>query len=61
MYHNMGATQISYRYVMDFIVPVIMLVAFTAGEKISLPLKILILLSVAISYYGIISWYKGPC
>jgi hypothetical protein len=61
MYHNTGAVQISYRYVMDFAIPLIMLMAFKAGEKISLPLKILIILSVIINYYAIVSWYYGPC
>jgi hypothetical protein len=61
MYHNNGANQYSYRYIMDFILPVIMLIALNSGEKISIPLKFLIILSILINYYGIISWYKGPC
>jgi len=61
MYSNNGAVQYGYRYVLDFIVPVIMLIAFTAGEKISFPLKILIILSILVNYYGILSWYHGIC
>ena len=61
MYHNNGAIQISYRYVMDFSVPIIMLLGITAGKEISNLFKILIILSIIINYYGIISWFSGPC
>jgi hypothetical protein len=61
MYHNTGSIQIAYRYVLDFAIPMIMVIAFTAGERISLPLKALIILSIMINYYAIISWYHGPC
>jgi hypothetical protein len=60
-YHNTGAVQISYRYVMDFVIPLIMVLAFTAGERISIPLKALIILSIIVNYYAIVSWYYGPC
>ena len=61
MYHNNGSNQYSYRYWMDFVVPVMMLLAYTAGRRISLPLKVLIIASILVNYYGIVSWYRGPC
>ena len=61
MYHNVGAIQYSYRYLMDFIIPIMMIIAFNAGKKVSFPLKILIVISIIINYYGIISWYHSPC
>lgn len=61
MYHNNGSNQYSYRYWMDFVVPVMMLLAYTAGRRISFPLKVLITASILVNYYGIISWYRGPC
>lgn len=61
MYSNNGANQYGYRYVMDFIVPVIMIIASNAGEKISGLLKTLIIASFAINYYGIISTFTWPC
>lgn len=61
MYHNNGSVQIAYRYVLDFAIPLVMLLAFTAGERISTLLKALIALSIGINYYAIISWYHGPC
>jgi hypothetical protein len=61
MYHNNGANQYGYRYVMDFFMPIVLLIAFSAGKRVSFPLKLLIVLSVLINYYGIISWFRGPC
>jgi hypothetical protein len=61
MYHNTGAEQYGYRYIMDFIIPIILLVSVNAGKRISIPLKILIIISIIVNYYGIISWYKCPC
>jgi hypothetical protein len=46
---------------MDFILPVILLIANNAGERISAPLKALIIVSIFINYYGTISWFGGPC
>ncbi len=61
LYSNNGANQYGYRYVMDFIIPAIMIIAFTAGRKISALLQILIVASIIINYYGTISWFKSPC
>jgi hypothetical protein len=61
MYHTIGNLQYGYRYMMDFIIPIMMIIAFTAGKKVSFPLKILIVISIIINYYGIISWYQSPC
>jgi hypothetical protein len=60
-YHNTGSVQIAYRYVLDFIIPLVLVIAFTAGERISIPLKVLIILSIMINYYAVVSWYHGPC
>ena len=61
LYSNNGANQYGYRYVMDFIIPAIMIIAYNAGRKISAPLKTLIIASIFINYYGVISWFKSPC
>ena len=60
-YHNDGSIQYAYRYLIDFIIPVLMLVALSAGKKVSWPLMLLILLSIAINYYGTISWFFSKC
>jgi hypothetical protein len=46
---------------LDFTIPMIMLIAYNAGERISAPQKALIIASIFINYYGTISWFKGPC
>jgi len=61
MYSNSGALQYGYRYMMDFMVPVIMLIAYNAGEQISKTLKTLLIASIFINYYGTLSWFRGPC
>jgi hypothetical protein len=61
MYSNNGAIQYGYRYMMDFSIPTMMLIAYNAGERISIPLKVLIIASIFINFYGTISWFRGPC
>jgi hypothetical protein len=61
LYSNNGANQYGYRYIMDFIIPAIMLIADNAGERISAPLETLIIASICINYYGTISWFRSPC
>jgi len=61
MYHNNGSNQYGYRYWLDFAVPVMIIMANNVGERISIPAKVLIIASILINYYGIISWFTGPC
>ena len=61
MYSNTGANQYGYRYVMDFFVAAIMIIAYNAGEKICGFLKTLIIASIIINYYGTISSLIAPC
>jgi hypothetical protein len=61
MYSNTGANQYGYRYVMDFFIPVIMIIASNVGEKISGLMKALIVASIIINYYGTISSMSKPC
>jgi len=60
-YHNDGSIQYAYRYIIDFIIPVIMLLALNAGQKISWPLRILILASLVMNYFGTVSWFFSKC
>ncbi len=61
MYHNDGSIQFAYRYSLDFILPIILLITANAREKISWQLKLLILASVVINYFGTVSWYFSTC
>jgi hypothetical protein len=60
-YHNDGSIQYAYRYIADFIIPAIMLIALNAGEKVSWPLKLLILISMVMNYFGTVSWFFSKC
>ncbi|MGD0750965.1 MAG: hypothetical protein ABSA23_06105 [Anaerolineales bacterium] len=61
LYSNNGSQQYGFRYMLDFMIPMIMLIACNAGERISAPLKTLIIASILINYYGTLSWFRGPC
>jgi hypothetical protein len=57
LYHNTGAYQFGYRYVLDFILPVVMLMAATL-KKAPWPLIVLIILSILINLAGA-WWFIG--
>ena len=46
---------------MDCMIPVIMLIAYNAGEWMSTNQKTFIIASVFINYYGTLSWFRVPC
>jgi hypothetical protein len=53
LYHNTGAAQYGFRYVLDFIVPLIMLLAYALGKKTTWAFRILVIVSVLINGYGV--------
>jgi hypothetical protein len=61
LYSNNGSQQYGYRYMLDFTIPIIMLIAYNAGNRISTFLKALIIASIFVNYYGTLSWFRGPC
>ena len=62
MYYNTGAWQFGYKYLTDFIVPVVMLLAVAAGKKVPWAFRLLILASIAINIYGTLWWFGvGVC
>jgi hypothetical protein len=54
-YSNTGAYQFGYRYILDFIVPLILLLATTIQEKTSRLFIILVMISILINQYG--AWW----
>ena len=58
LYHNTGAWQLGYRYLMDFIVPVLLLIALGVQEKPSALLRGLIGLSILSNLVGILWWFN---
>lgn len=61
LYFNTGGLQFGYRFLMDMIIPIIMLLAFAAGERLSLTMKLLILCGILVNYYGILWFFTNFC
>jgi len=57
-YHNTGAWQLGYRYLMDFILPVLLLLAIGVGRRPSWIFKGLALLSIMSNFFGIVWWFN---
>ena len=51
-YHNAGKDQFGYRYILDFIVPIICLLAIGLAKKVPWNFVVLLLISIGINLYG---------
>ncbi len=58
LYHNNGAWQLGYRYLMDFIIPILFLTALGVGKKPSLVFKSLAIVSILGNFFAIIWWFE---
>jgi hypothetical protein len=58
LYHNTGSQQFGYRYILDFLVPLIALLAVRLGKKIPWHFILLVLASVVINLYGA-NWFMN--
>jgi hypothetical protein len=56
-YHNTGADQLGYRYLMDYLLPVLLLIGLGAGQRPSWIFKGLVLLSVIGNMAGLYWWF----
>ncbi len=61
LYYNTGAWQFGYKYLLDFLVPVMLLLGLAAGPRAPWGLRILILLSIAANLYGVVWWFGLVC
>jgi len=52
LYHNTGANQFGYRYILDAIVPLVVLLASALGQKVPWHFILLLILSIGINLYG---------
>jgi hypothetical protein len=57
-YYNTGWNQFGYRFSLDFIIPLFVLLAFGLGSKMSGGLKLLIVASILVNLWGT-AWYLG--
>jgi len=58
LYYNTGWFQFGYRFSLDFMVPIMVLLAFAVQERIQIGMQVLILISVAINAWGT-RWFIG--
>ena len=56
-YHNTGAWQLGYRYVLDFILPLLLLLSIGVGPRPTWGFKLLTLVGIVGSLAGIAWWY----
>lgn len=56
--HTGTAWEFGYRFFMDFVIPVMALIALAAGTRVSGVLKCLIILGVIVNIWGVV-WYYG--
>lgn len=59
MYHNTGAEQIGYRYILDAAAPLILMTADGTRGKISPLFRLLTVFAVCLSFIAIYWWYLG--
>jgi hypothetical protein len=57
LYYNTGWWQFGYRFSLDFMVPVVVLLAVAAGTRISWPMRLLILAGIVVNAYGLYWWH----
>ncbi len=60
-YFNNGSFQFGFRFLMDLILPMLVLLAFGAGERLSVPMRLFILAGVLVNYYGILWFFIDLC
>ena len=60
-YHNNGSAQLGFRYLMDFILPVLLLMGIGLGERPSWVFKALVVASVVGNFVGILYWFRFGC
>ena len=57
LYYNTGWWQFGYRFSLDFMVPVMVLLALAAGKGLSANFRLLISLGVLGNLYGVLWWH----
>ncbi|MBX3015363.1 MAG: hypothetical protein KF832_27835 [Caldilineaceae bacterium] len=57
LYYNTGWWQFGYRFSLDFMTPVMVLLALAASTRISGAMRFLILAGVMVNFYGVLWWH----
>jgi len=56
-YYNTGWWQFGYRFSLDFMVPVMVLLALAVGQRLSRHFRLLVLAGVLVNLYGVYWWH----
>lgn len=57
LYYNTGWWQFGYRFSLDFMVPVMVLLALTIRERVTWPMRVLIIAGIVVNAYGVYWWH----
>jgi len=57
LYYNTGWKQFGYRFSLDFLTPLMVLLALAAGTRVTRPLRVLIVLGIIANAWGVLWWY----
>lgn len=59
LYYNTGWRQFGYRFSLDFMIPVMVLLAVAVGHRVTWPMRGLILVGVLVNAWGVVWWYSN--
>jgi hypothetical protein len=59
MYYNTGWRQFGYRFSLDFMIPAVTLLAVAARQRVTWPMRSMILLGVVVNAWGVVWWYTN--
>lgn len=58
LYYNTGWWQFGYRFSLDFMAPVLVLLALAAHQRVTGSMRLLILAGVLVNLYGVVWWHS---
>lgn len=58
LYYNTGWWQFGYRFSLDFMIPVMVLLALAAHTRVTWSMRTLILIGVLVNLYGVLWWHR---
>jgi len=56
-YHNTGAEQVGYRYLLDAIVPIMLLMGLGVDRKVNWFFKVLAMIGIAVNLLSVYWWF----